>query len=71
MKFFTVATGKVLKETKSYDKMIEKRNNRKEYKRKLFPCADCQEGGLCFGAETIFTGRGFFGAEKRVARNGS
>ena len=34
MKFFTVATGKVLKETKSYDKMIEKRNNRKEYKRK-------------------------------------
>lgn len=45
MKFFTVATGKVLKETKSYDKMIEKRNNRKEYKRKLFPCADCQEGG--------------------------
>ncbi|MEI3152385.1 MAG: hypothetical protein V8S82_01810 [Eubacteriales bacterium] len=27
--------------------------------------------GLCFGAETIFTGRGFFGAEKRVARNDS
>ena len=26
---------------------------------------------LCFGRETIFAGRGFFGAEKRVARDGS
>lgn len=59
MKFFTVATGKVLKETKSYDKMIEKRNNRKEYKRKLFPCADCQEGGFALARRRFSQGADF------------
>ncbi len=59
MKFFTVATGKVLKETKSYDKMIEKQNNRKEYKRKLFPCADCQEGALLWRGDDFHRARIF------------